>query len=252
MTSSDPAAAFDGAAAAALYDAARPGYPGEAIDWALPGRPRVVLDLGAGTGKLTAALAGPGRRVIAIDPATAMLDRLREAQPQAETRIGTAERTGLAGSSVDAVVVGAAFHWFSRPAADAEIARVLRPGGTAALLWNPLDPRQPLFAPFADVRRRHGLPPAEYDPDISLNERWFEPTERAEFIHREQITIDRYVEQLASRSYVLNLPEPARDEALAHAREVAGAHAAAGEVVVRYRTTVLRARRQGPAGSGSE
>ncbi len=111
---SDGAAAFDGAAAAELYDAARPGYPAAAIDWALPGRAQVVLDLGAGTGKLTAALAGPGRRIIAVDPAAPMLDRLRQAHPQAETRIGTAERTGLAGSSVDAVVVGAAFHWFSR------------------------------------------------------------------------------------------------------------------------------------------
>jgi ubiquinone/menaquinone biosynthesis C-methylase UbiE len=242
----DGAAAFDGAAAAELYDAARPGYPAAAIDWALPGRAQVVLDLGAGTGKLTAVLAGPGRRIIAVDPAAPMLDRLRQAHPQAETRIGTAERTGLAGSSVDAVVAGAAFHWFSRPAADAEIARVLRPGGTAALLWNPLDPGQSLFAPFADVRRRHGLPPAEYDPDIILNERWFEPTEHADFTHSEQITIDRYVEQLASRSYVLNLPEPARGEALAHARDVAAAHAVAGQVIVRYRTTVLRARRHSP------
>ena len=250
MTPSDPAAAFDGAAAAALYDAARPGYPAEAIEWALPGLARVILDLGAGTGKLTAALAAPGRRIIAVDPAGAMLDRLREAHPQAETRIGTAERTGLAASIVDAVVVGAAFHWFSRPAADAEIARVLRPAGPAALLWNPLDPEQALFAPFADVRRRHGLPAAEYDPSISLNERWFEPTQRAEFVHQEQITVDRYVEQLASRSYVLNLPGPAREEALAHAREVAGAHAAAGQVVVRYRTTVLRARRRAPAPPG--
>jgi SAM-dependent methyltransferase len=250
MTPSDPAAAFDGAAAAALYDTARPGYPAEAIEWALPGPAGVVLDLGAGTGKLTAALAGPGRRIIAIDPAAAMLDRLRRAHPQTETRIGTAERTGLPGSSVDAVVVGAAFHWFSRPAADAEIARILRPGGTAALLWNPLDPGQALFAPFADVRRRHGLPPAEYDPDISLDERWFGPTERADFTHDEQITIDRYVEQLASRSYVLNLPGPARDQALAHARDVAGAHAVTGQVVVRYRTTVLRARRRAPSSPG--
>jgi hypothetical protein len=119
MTPSDAAAAFDGAAAAALYDAARPGYPAQAIEWALPGP--------AGTGKLTAALAGPGRRIIAVD---------------------------------------------------------------------------------------------------------------------------RYVEQLASRSYVLNLPGPARQEALAHARDVAGAHAAAGQVIVRYRTTVLRARRRAPAPPG--
>lgn len=115
----------------------RPGYPEAAAAWALePVAGRVdphVLDLGAGTGKLTAALP-EAARVTAVDPDTAMLHELRRHVPRAVAVAGTAERVPLAGGSVDAVVVGQAWHWFDPDRALAEIARVLRPGGVLAVV----------------------------------------------------------------------------------------------------------------------
>ena len=97
------------------YHLARPGYPAAAVDWALDGNPGTVLDLGAGTGILTAALAARGLRTIAVDPSPAMLRTLARGLPGVPVLTGTAEAIPLADATVDAVVVGAAFHWFARP-----------------------------------------------------------------------------------------------------------------------------------------
>ena len=122
---------------AARYDTYRPSYPDAAVDWALAGvRTRTVVDLGAGTGKLTAALTGRADRVEAIDPDEAMLNRLRAVLPGVRATVGSAEATGLEDASVDAVLAGQAFHWFARPGVDRELARILRPGGVVGLLWN--------------------------------------------------------------------------------------------------------------------
>jgi len=123
-------------AEAARYAAARPSYPDAAIDYALTGNRGVVLDLGAGTGKLTARLAGRADELIAVEPDDQMRAELARAVPQARVLEGSAEQLPLADGSVDAILVGQAFHWFARPAADQEMARVLRPGGVAGLIWN--------------------------------------------------------------------------------------------------------------------
>jgi ubiquinone/menaquinone biosynthesis C-methylase UbiE len=125
----------------ALYDRVRPDYPDEAVDWLVEklgvGRESTVLDLAAGTGKLTKALLARARaRVLAVEPAGAMLDRLREVAPGAEAIEGTAETIPLPDASADAVTVAQAFHWFANDTALAEIHRVLRPGGCLALIWN--------------------------------------------------------------------------------------------------------------------
>jgi SAM-dependent methyltransferase len=115
------------------YERARPDWPDEAI--AALGLPRSaeVLDLAAGTGKLTRALLQHFDRVVAVEP----LDEMRARIPsEARVLSGTAEAIPLESGAVDAVFVGEAFHWFSTSAALAEIARVLRPGGVLALLWN--------------------------------------------------------------------------------------------------------------------
>jgi SAM-dependent methyltransferase len=226
------------------YERGRPGYPAAAIVWGIPDSATRVLDLGAGTGKLTADLIRPGRQVVAVDPSAEMLARLRRVVPGATTRVGTAEATGLPSARFDAVSVGAAFHWFPRPTADAEIARVLGPGGRVALLWNPIDPSDPLAVPLADLRHRKGMPEAEFDPEVVLDRRWFGPTERADFPERRRISVGEYLDQLATRSYVIALPNPERRQFLQEARERALAHAMDGsELEIGYRTTVLRADR---------
>jgi SAM-dependent methyltransferase len=141
---SDARATSFGAEAAA-YEAARPDYPFEAVAWMLadlvPGSRRVA-DVGAGTGKLTRVLAkAQDAEIVAIDPDPAMLAKLRETVPGVPTFVGTAEALPLPDASVDAVVLGQAWHWVDPVAGSAEVGRVVRPGGTLGLIWNSRDNR---------------------------------------------------------------------------------------------------------------
>ncbi|HMD12433.1 MAG TPA: class I SAM-dependent methyltransferase, partial [Marmoricola sp.] len=122
--------------AADRYDRARPSYPPEGVAWLVGTKPARVLELGAGTGKLTEALVELDRDVIAVDPIEEMLEELEVAVPGVPRILGTAEDIPIQDASVDAVVVGQAWHWFQRARAVAEIARVLRPGGVLGLAWN--------------------------------------------------------------------------------------------------------------------
>lgn len=123
------------------YDRYRPGFPAAAADAIVPRRVGVALDLGAGTGKFTGHLVDRADRVIAVEPSAPMLEVLRDRQPTAEALAGSAEQIPVQDDVVDVVAVAQAFHWFDRVRACAEIARVLRPGGTLGLLWNRSDPR---------------------------------------------------------------------------------------------------------------
>jgi len=122
------------------YDRFRPGFPDAAAAEILPARVGSVVDLGAGTGKFTQRLVMRAARVVAVEPSVAMLDVLRAKLPDVEAIVAGAESMPLPDSSVDAVTVAQAFHWFDREPACAEIARVLVPGGTLGLLWNHSDP----------------------------------------------------------------------------------------------------------------
>ena len=122
--------------AAEAYDRARPSYPVEAVTDALGPPPQHILDLGAGTGKLTRVVAAAGFEVVAVDPDQGMLDVLGRAVPGAERRQGSAEAIPADEGEFDAIVAGQAFHWFDVPKAGPEMVRVLRPGGRVALLWN--------------------------------------------------------------------------------------------------------------------
>lgn len=130
------AGAFD--ADADRYDDLRPGYPDAAVAWLLSS-PSDVADVGAGTGKLTDALLRAGHRVKAVEPSAAMLGRLAVTHAGVPAILASGERTGLAGSSVDAVLYGQSWHWVEHAEAVAEAVRVLRPGGTLAMLWNDAD-----------------------------------------------------------------------------------------------------------------
>ena len=130
------------------YEEHRPEYPAAALDWAAAclglERGARVLDVGAGTGKLTRGLVAAGFDVVAVEPGGAMLDQLRLTLPEAEAHEAPAEAIPLPAESVDAAFAGQAYHWFDAERAVPELHRVLRPGGGLVLLWNWWDERDPL------------------------------------------------------------------------------------------------------------
>jgi SAM-dependent methyltransferase len=219
------ARAFGGAAE--MYDRVRPGYPREAIDWLARvlelGPGSTIVDLAAGTGKLTRPLMAIGARVVAVEPSEGMLAVLRETVPEAEAISGEAERIPLPDRSADAVVVAQAFHWFSHEAALAEIHRVLRRGGALALVWN----RRDLTAPAHVLLERvldpwKGATPRHRDGDWSAAlERTplFEPLAQHELPNDQELAPGGLEERAASTSFIAALPEETRHEALAELRE---------------------------------
>ena len=154
MATRDEMATSFGAAAGA-YDEGRPDYPAEAVAWLLePAGPRPrVADIGAGTGKLTKVVATLGADVIAVDPDAAMLARLRDVLPGVQTLIGAAETLILPDESLDAAVLGQAWHWVDPVAGSAEIGRVLRPGGVLGLIWNIRDESVPWVARLTAIMK---------------------------------------------------------------------------------------------------
>jgi ubiquinone/menaquinone biosynthesis C-methylase UbiE len=137
----DWAHSFGGVAEA--YERGRPTYPAEAARWLLGDQPLTVLELGAGTGKLTRVLVELGHDVHATDPDTDMLAVLETRLPAVRTAVASAEEIPLPDQSVDAVIAAQAFHWFDLDRALPEIARVLRPEGVICLLWNQRDEKIP-------------------------------------------------------------------------------------------------------------
>ena len=134
MSASEQARSFD--RAAGEYERGRPSWPPEVLDLLPVPDDATVLDLGAGTGKLTRVLAARYAHVIALEPLAEMRAILAAQVPSAEALPGLAEAIPLDDAAVDAVFTGQAFHWFANDIAVAEIARVLRPGGVLARMWN--------------------------------------------------------------------------------------------------------------------
>jgi SAM-dependent methyltransferase len=197
---------------AEAYELGRPGYPREAIEFCISDRPRRVLDLGAGTGKLAAALLALGHEVVAVEP----LERMRALIPSAaEVLDGSAESIPLADESVDAAVVGQAFHWFEQHVALSEITRVLRPGGPMGLLWNLLDDDVPWVAAVADAfdaEDRASLAD-ELRPPFEGISGLAEPSS-ATFRHLHATGAEGLIANVASRSTVILADERRRQEVL--------------------------------------
>jgi SAM-dependent methyltransferase len=206
--------------AADLYERARPSYPQSLID-ALPLAGATVVDLAAGTGKLTRLLLAAGAEVIALEPVDAMRAVVRALTPAAAA---LAEALPIRSASVDVVTVGQAFHWFDAPLALAEIARVLRPGGTLALLWNERDHRVAWVAAMSVAV--HARDPGDaYDK----NEDWpgtigatglFTPVEVHEAELSHEVDADLVVDRALSTSYIAAADEGTRDAVAAEVRAI--------------------------------
>jgi SAM-dependent methyltransferase len=208
---------------AAEYERHRPEYPEEALRWAA-GRlglaPGVrVLDVGAGTGKLTRGLVALGFEAVAVEPGGPMLAQLREAVPEAEALEGPAEAIPLPDASVEAAFAGQAFHWFDSARALPELHRVISPGGGLALLWNWWDERDPLQAELGTLIGYVGHQP--YRDDELPGEPWFSELGRTVVESAQQSSPDKLVGHLATASAFLTAEAEEREKALESVRELA-------------------------------
>jgi SAM-dependent methyltransferase len=243
-------------AAAVAYGEHRPDYAPAAVRWALepaPG-PR-VLDLGAGTGKLTGTLIALGAEVVAVEPDPAMLTQLRRELPAVRALPGSAEAIPLPDASVDAVLAGNALHWFDMAVAGPEIARVLAPGGILAGLWNVLDNRVDWVAGLERVSGSAAIGPRDtlsswraataglHLPNIGPVAQFGSP-EQAEFPHGQRRTADSLVATLATRAGVLVMPEQERQATLGRigAFLASRPETTSGEFTLPMLTGVLRVR----------
>jgi SAM-dependent methyltransferase len=218
-----------GFAAADLYERGRPGYPQAAIDYLVEVLSlhvgRTVLDLAAGTGKLTRLLVPSGANVVAVEPLPEMRAELERRVPGVMVLPGTAERIPVGDGSVDAVTVRSAFHWFDPEPAFREIRRVLRPRGGLALLWNARDERDEAHRALSEI-----LGPLRGDtPDrrrsdwraLLVQSRLFEHVERRLFAHEQLVDEDGLVARVLSVSFVGALPDAERHDVEERVRTVA-------------------------------
>ncbi len=208
------------------YEEGRPTYPPDALD-ALCGATGIgmgadVVELGAGTGKLTRLLVAKGARVVAVEPVAEMRQRLGQAVPGVRVVGGTAEATNLSSASAHAVVAAQAFHWFRGDEALAEMHRLLRPGGHVGLMWAMRDERVPwvralydLIEPYEEAvprYRRGGWRVAFERTEL------FTPLEEAHYAFDQEMNADRLVMRLASMSFIAVLPDDQRHRLLGQAR----------------------------------
>jgi SAM-dependent methyltransferase len=260
----DPSLSFG--AAADLYDRIRPSYPVEAVTWALTGAagpaassggsgvgpavpvdPSVrVVDLGAGTGILTRVLRDLGLAPVPVEPDAAMREKLERATPGVTALAGSAEAIPLPDASVDAVLAAQAYHWFDPETAHAEIARVLRPGGVFAPLWNIRDPDVPWLAALSQVLAEAGRAHAGLleRPDFGPR---FGPVRQASLRHAVDCTPDGLLELVHSRSYYLAADAGGRGRVDAAVRALTREHpdlAGRDSFPLPYRTEVYRAVRR--------
>jgi ubiquinone/menaquinone biosynthesis C-methylase UbiE len=231
---------------AELYERVRPSYPDDAVDWLADqlgiDKSSTVLDLGAGTGKLTRAFVDRAGRVVAVEPGPEMLEQLRRVVPKAEALLGAAEAIPLEDESVDAVVCGQSFHWFRRDEAMHEIRRVLRPGGGLGLIWNARDRDDPLQAEVTKLLAPFVPPGREALPTTASRfvAEAFGELVTAEFRFEQELDADALAGRILSISFVAAAPEARRNELEQQLRALAAARG--GRVRFRYRTEVYVSR----------
>lgn len=222
--------------AARAYERARPTYPVDLLPW-LAGALSIsatsrVCDLGAGTGKLTRALAGLSSRLVAVEPLAGMRAVLADEVPGAMIVGATAEALALRDGSLDAVVVAQAFHWFDCAASLDEIARTLRPGGGVALVWNAWDDTVEWVERIHRVVAGAGSTPqwqrghrsrAWAADALGTHPRFGAPA-RAALPHAQTLTLEGVVDRVATTSHIAAADPVRREAVLAEVRDILATH----------------------------
>lgn len=199
-------------AVAEAYDRGRPSYPADAVAWLLDGDAKIVLELGAGTGKMTRELVDQGHAVFATEKDAAMLAVLKVRVPEVSAKVASAEEIPANDRSVDVVIAAQAFHWFDHEVALPEIARVLKPGGHLAIVWNLLDQRIPWVRKLVKVMGEAHVRTSS--KDVLEQTDLFAEVEAETFASWQDVTRDTLVDIVASRSYIASLPDGEREAKL--------------------------------------
>ncbi|HSJ44956.1 MAG TPA: methyltransferase domain-containing protein [Euzebyales bacterium] len=237
-----PEAAVGFGRAADAYERGRPGYPSEMVGWLCGrvgiGAGRRVLDLAAGTGKLTRALVATGASLMAADPLHVMLRTLRDVTGGVVPAVtATAQALPLADGTLDGIVVAQGFHWFDSDAALTEMLRVLAPGGAIGLVWNVRRPDDPLQAAISAI-----IDPHRRDTPSHASGRWRRVVDRSVLVdvtashavaHAVTTDVDGLVDRILSISFVSALPDAERMAVERRVREVGTT--AGPTPVLRYR-----------------
>ncbi len=237
------------------YERGRPGYPPEAIALLVQelglGPGRTIVDLAAGTGKLTRALVGTGGRLIAVEPVAGMRAELVAAVPQAEALAGTAEAIPLPDDAADAVLVAQAFHWFDAPRAAAEIHRVLVPGGGLGVIWNEWDESVEWVGQMQEMVHAYAG-----DTPRAASTRWpqqlaasglFEALSERAIPHVVTGDLDTLTARVSSVSYISALEDGEREHFLQTVRALVATHPQTrelGRLRMPYTTRVVWCRAQ--------
>lgn len=210
--------------AADEYERGRPTYPREVVDWIVPEGANRVLDLGAGTGKLTRRLCEAGLDVVAVEPSAGMREQLRRLLPEVDTREGRGETIPLENGAVDAILVAQAWHWVNPEQAVPEVARVLRPGGRLGLVWNVRDERENWVRQLGRILASL----TKIKPDMCTTDPKvgppFGPLERRDIAWSYPITPKKLLDLVASRSYVISLSPKDREAGLDQVRDLLTGH----------------------------
>jgi SAM-dependent methyltransferase len=216
MTGPDSSAGLSFGPAADVYERSRPPYPPAAVDWLLPAGARRVLDLGAGTGKLTRQLVDGVRHVVAVEPLEQMRDVGRREVPEVEFLDGTAERIPVLAASVDVVLVAQAWHWVDPQRAVPEVARVLAPGGRLGLVWNDRDERVAWVRELGRIMQEGTAGPPDMAHPV-IGEPFGEPeTLAVEWAHH--TTPGILIDMVTSRSYFIAASKRQQEKTLAAVR----------------------------------